>query len=126
MQYYESINVLETRNITLAGNQPNDDPVLQNKFIYQGGETPHKWANERVPLNDCLLRNVQKYQYIACIDIDEVIVPENESTWSDMMKRLEKQKDKVLQIMSKYSHTRIAFIESFSWFMGIQNDIFSG
>ena len=111
------------RNTTLAGNQPND-PVLQNKFIYQGPK-PRKRGNERLQVNDCLLRNVQKYKYIACIDIDEVIVPENESTWSDMMKRLEKQKDKVLWIMSEYSHTRIAFIESFSWFMGIQNDIFS-
>ena len=94
MQYYESLGVLEMRNITLAGDQPND-PVLQNKFLHQGKYLP-KLGNERLQLNDCLLRNVQKYKYIACIDIDEVIVPKNESTWSDMMKRLEKQsKDKV-------------------------------
>ena len=95
MQYYESLGVLEMKNITLAGNQPND-PVLQNKFIYQGPK-PRKRGNERLQVNDCLLRNVQKYKYIACIDIDEVIVPENESTWSAMMEQVDKQpKDKVL------------------------------
>ena len=60
------------RNTTLAGNQPND-PVLQNKFLHQGKYLP-KLGNERLQLNDCLLRNVQKYKYIACIDIDEIIV----------------------------------------------------
>ena len=101
MQYYESLGVLEMRNTTLAGNQPND-PVLQNKFLYQGPRPP-KLGNERLTLNDCLLRNVQKYKYIACIDIDEVIVPENESTWSDMMKRVEvekQSKDKVSIILN--------------------------
>ena len=89
------------KKITLAGNQPND-PVIQNKFIYQGPK-PRKHANERLQVNDCLLRNVQKYKYIAGIDIDEVIVPENDSTWSDMMERVKNQsKDKVLWVMSQH------------------------
>ena len=84
------------KNITLAGNQPND-PVIQNKFIYQGPK-PRKHGNERLQVNDCLLRNVQKYKYIACIDIDEIIVPQNESTWSEMMELVEKDKVDILNM----------------------------
>ena len=58
--------------ITLAGTQPND-PVLTNMFMYQS-PNPHKhlWGNERLSVNDCFLRNMQKYKYIANIDNDEV------------------------------------------------------
>ena len=84
------------RNITLAGDQPND-PVLQNKFIYESPK-PRKRGNERLQVNDCVLRNVQKYKYIACIDIDEIIVPQNESTWSEMMELVEKDKVDILNM----------------------------
>ena len=81
--------MLEMNLITLAGDQPND-PILTNMFIYQSLK-PHKRANERLQINDCFLRNMHKYKYIACIDIDEVIVPKNVSTWSEMMGMVEKQ-----------------------------------
>ena len=34
---------------------------------------------------------MQKYKYIANLDVDEIIVPKNMSTWSEMMKALLKQ-----------------------------------
>ena len=75
--------------ITLAGTQPND-PVLTNMFIYQGpNQFSRHSANERLSVNDCFLRNMQKYKYIANIDNDEVIVPQFVSTWSEMMKEVE-------------------------------------
>ena len=75
--------------ITLAGTQPND-PVLTNMFIYQSPNYFNRHsANERLSVNDCFLRNMQKYKYIANIDNDEVIVPQFVSTWSEMMKEVE-------------------------------------
>ena len=80
--------------ITLAGTQPND-PVLTNMFMYQS-PNPHKhlWGNERLSVNDCFLRNMQKYKYIANIDNDEVILPQYVSTWSKMIELIIKKKTK--------------------------------
>ena len=85
--------------ITLAGTQPND-PVLTNMFMFQRkmhkNTNNHLSGNERLSVNDCFLRNMQKYKYIANIDNDEVIVPQNVSTWSEMLKLVKKQaKNKV-------------------------------
>ena len=88
--------MLEITKITLAGTQPND-PVLTNMFIYQ---EPNQFgrhsANERLSVNDCFLRNMQKYKYIANIDIDEMIMPQNTTNWLEMMQYVEKlSRDKV-------------------------------
>ena len=84
--------------ITLAGSQPND-PILTNIFMYQSSN-PHKhlWANERVSVNDCYLRNMQKYKYIANIDNDEVIVPQGVSTWSKMIDLVKKKTKKKVKL----------------------------
>ena len=75
--------------ITLAGTQPND-PVLTNMFLYQSKNYfNHLHGNERLSVNDCFLRNMHKYKYIANLDNDEVIVPQFVSTWSEMMKEVE-------------------------------------
>ena len=89
--------------ITLAGTQPND-PVLTNMFMYQS-PNPHKhlWGNERLSVNDCFLRNMQKYKYIANIDNDEVIMPRTVSTWSKMIELIkENTKNKVKQFCFLY------------------------
>ena len=96
-EYYESLGVLEMREITLSGSQPND-PVETNKFLYQRENRNQKHANERLSINDCFLRNMQKYKYIACMDIDEIIVPKNVSNWSEMIELVEGQtKNKEVQ-----------------------------
>ena len=94
-RYYEALGVLEIRKTTLAGSQPNH-PILTNMFIYQ--EKPpndsypyeHIIGNEGLSVNDCFLRNMQKYKYIANIDNDEIIVPKKWTTLLEMMKVLEK------------------------------------
>lgn len=94
-EYYEAIGVLDIRKTTLAGSQPNH-PILTNMFTYQ--EKPpdvnhpfrHTVGNDGVSVNNCFLRNMQKYKYIANIDIDEIIVPQNWTTWLELMEELEK------------------------------------
>ena len=91
--------MLETRKITLAGSQPND-PILTNMFIFQKDAKNHLFNNihaiDRLSVNDCFLRNMQKYKYIANIDIDEIIIPQNMTNWLEMMQYVEKlSRDKV-------------------------------
>ena len=79
--------------MTLAGSQPND-PVLANMYLY--GHAPmehgpqHLWGNQRLSVNDCFLRNMHKYKYIANIDDDEIIMPQNATSWLEMMEVVEK------------------------------------
>ena len=95
--------MLETRKITLAGSQPND-PVLTNMYLLRenplakNGRFDHNLGIDRLSVNDCFLRNMQKYKYIANIDIDEVIVPRKILNWSQMMEFAEKISRKKVDI----------------------------
>ena len=118
--------------ITLAGTQPND-PVLTNMFMFQRkmhkNTYNHLSGNERLSVNDCFLRNMQKYKYIANIDNDEVIVPQNVSTWSEMLKLVKKQaKNKVtLDLCLVISILLICiFVDSAGRLVGVQNGLLSG
>merc|ERR1719431_168188 len=50
----------------------------------------HLWGNQRLSVNDCFLRNMHKYKYIANIDDDEIILPQNATSWPEMMEVVEK------------------------------------
>ena len=46
--------------------------VLQHLFLI--AKRNHKRQNELIPYNDCLYRNMYRYEYIALLDIDEELV----------------------------------------------------
>ena len=78
--------------ITLPDNQPND-PVLTNMWMYQRSD-PHLqlWRDEPVSVNDCFLKNIHNYKYIANIDNDEIIMS-NHSDWIELISELEDTTD---------------------------------
>ena len=88
--YYESLGVMEVTPTTLPDSQPTD-PVLANMFVYNGGHYDQKMRTEQISVNDCFLKNMNIYRYIVNFDVDEVIVPTNNtgSTWLEMMEVLE-------------------------------------
>ena len=108
LEYYESLGVLEMTRITLPGVQPND-PVLTNTFLYQNQE--NRAVIELLIFNDCFLRNMQKYRYIANIDDDEIFVPQNVSTWSEMIELIENKTPKVRILTKKKSSSFICKLE---------------
>merc|ERR1711910_123119 len=55
----------------------------------------NKRQNELIPYNDCLYKNMYRYEYIALLDIDEVIVPIKHKNWEDMMEEVIKTSLKV-------------------------------
>ena len=91
--YYESLGVLEVTYTTLPDTQPND-PVLTNQFMYEDwawNPNLQLWRNEPISVNDCFLKNMNMFRYIANFDSDEVIMPTNKTgpTWVQMIEVLE-------------------------------------
>jgi hypothetical protein len=92
LKYYEQEGKVQVSPLTLPGGQPNI-PGFQH--LYLSKKTSQKRQNELIPYNDCLYKNMYKYEFIALLDIDEVIMPKHEDdmTWHDLMVRvLEKSK----------------------------------
>merc|ERR1712241_89105 len=83
LNYYEDKGYVDLTPISLPGYQPNIQ-VLQH--LYLKSKTNNKRQNELIPYNDCLYRNMYRYEYIALLDIDEVIMPLKHTNWEDMMK----------------------------------------
>jgi hypothetical protein len=71
--------------ISLPGDQPNL-PGLRH--LYLKSKIINKRQNELIPYNDCLYRNLYSYDYIALLDTDEVIVPQDVSTWNELIEIL--------------------------------------
>ena len=83
LDYYSAQGLVDVTPISLPGYQPNL-PILQH--MYLKSKLWNKRHNELIPYNDCLYRNMYRYEYIALLDIDEVIVPLQHTNWGDMMK----------------------------------------
>ena len=78
---------------SLPDSQPNH-PVLTNLWMYKHND-PHLqlWRDEPISVNDCILRNIHKFQYIANIDNDEMIIPEKYKDWNEMLEGLGNETD---------------------------------
>jgi len=83
LDYYSAQGLVDVTPISLPGYQPNL-PILQH--MYLKSKLNNKRQNELIPYNDCLYRNMYRYEYIALLDIDEVIMPLKHTNWEDMMK----------------------------------------
>ncbi|XP_015115753.1 uncharacterized protein LOC107040257 [Diachasma alloeum] len=85
LDYYQELGRIEVTPLTLPGGQPNV-PAFQHMYLTK--KTNHKRQNELIPYNDCLYKHMYEYDYIALLDIDEVIMPANDTTWSELMRRV--------------------------------------
>lgn len=60
-------------------------------------ESLTQWLqNDLIPLNDCLYKHMNEYNYLIPLDIDEIIVPsrQEDKTWMDLMQRVLSKIDK--------------------------------
>jgi len=92
LDHSSSLGLVDVTPISLPGYQPNL-PVLQH--MYLKSKLNNKRQNELIPYNDCLYRNMYRYEYIALLDIDEVIMPIKHNNWADMMEEAVKSSLKV-------------------------------
>lgn len=82
LDHYEAQGAVHVTPLTLPGGQPN---VPGFQHLYLTKKVNHKRQNELIPYNDCLYRNLYTYEYIALLDIDEVIMPIEARNWRQLM-----------------------------------------
>lgn len=72
LDYYVKEGTVDLTKLYLPGPQPNS-ALLRHLYLHH--KVTHKRQNEVIPYNDCLYRNVHRYDKIVLLDIDEIIVP---------------------------------------------------
>merc|ERR1719309_936731 len=92
LEHYTAQGKVDVTPISLPGHQPNL-PVLQH--MYLKSKLNNKRQNELIPYNDCLYRNMYRYEYVALLDIDEVIMPIKHKNWAEMTEEVVKASLKV-------------------------------
>ncbi|KAI2809534.1 hypothetical protein BLOT_000683 [Blomia tropicalis] len=87
LNHYQRDGIVELTKITLPGNQPN---LPGFRHLYLKNKLTNKRQNELIPYNDCLYRNLYRFDYVALLDIDEVIMPLQHANWSDLMREVQR------------------------------------
>jgi len=111
LKYYEKINFATVVNITLPGDLPN---VQQNRTLFLKRNIWQKRRSELVSYNDCLYRNIYKYNFVIPIDIDEMIVPVKENTWQKALKNVFRRNPLLLKKYSSLSVPHVYFFEKWN------------
>lgn len=87
LEYYVKQGRVEVQKTKLPGGLPNI-PGLQHMYLKD--RLSKKRQLELIPYNDCFYRNMYRYEYIALLDIDEVIMPtEDIYDWHQLMQRVQ-------------------------------------
>ncbi|XP_049779911.1 uncharacterized protein LOC126176783 [Schistocerca cancellata] len=119
LRYYEGTGQVDVKPLTLPAFQPNVHPL---QHLYLTRKLVHKRQNEVIPYNDCLYRNMYKYDYIALLDTDEVIVPVKALDWHELMRSIESDATKTKQPDS-YNVRNVYFFDdakhAHGWFADI-------
>lgn len=87
LNYYAQRGIVELSPITLPGDQPN---LPEYQHLYLKTKLTAKRQNELIPYNDCLYRNLNSYEYLALLDIDEIIMPLKHRSWYELMHEVER------------------------------------
>lgn len=112
LDFYVRLGVVEVTKLTLPAGKPNI-PGLQHMYLSQ--RINQKRQHELIPYNDCLYKNMYRYEYLTLLDIDEVIMPKGDhmNGWSDMMKVIRGKAELTKEFYPSYNFRNIYFLESF-------------
>ncbi|XP_011647628.1 uncharacterized protein LOC105433852 [Pogonomyrmex barbatus] len=121
LRHYQHLGMVHVTPLTLPGGQPNV-PAFQHMYLTK--KTNHKRQNELIPYNDCLYKHMYEYEYIALLDVDEVIMPVKDTTWQELMRRV---LPKALQIRNEtrasYNVRNVYFLDDLLHSHGYFKDI---
>ncbi|KAK6634678.1 hypothetical protein RUM43_012079 [Polyplax serrata] len=121
LNYYEGKGMVSVTPLTLPGGQPNL-PVFQHLYLTK--RINYKRQNELIPYNDCLYKNLYTYEYVALLDVDEVIMPIKSMNWSDLMKVVLPKALKIKnETRASYNFRNVYFLDDLSHAHGWFKDI---
>ncbi len=72
LDYYVKEGTVDLTKYYLPGPQPNS-ALLRHLYLHY--KVTKKRQNEVIPYNDCLYRNIHRFDNIVLLDVDEMIVP---------------------------------------------------
>jgi hypothetical protein len=108
LKYYQEKKFIDVTELSLPGSQPNS-PEARRKYLKN--ETFERRRNEVIPYNDCMYRNMNTYQYVTLLDIDEVIMPLQHYTWSEMMEAFKKSTVESNETYGAFTFRNIYFLD---------------
>lgn len=121
LDHYQSLGKVHVTPLTLPGGQPNV-PAFQHMYLTK--KTNHKRQNELIPYNDCLYKHMYEYEYIALLDVDEVIMPVKDATWQGLMKRVLGKAFKIRnETRASYNVRNVYFLDDLLHSHGFFKDI---
>lgn len=104
LRYYEKLRKVELSPISLPGYQPNI-PSFYHKYLYDNMAS--KNFLEVMLFNDCFYRNMYEFEWLAVLDVDELIMPGGTAkTWSHIL-----QKIKTFSKFDEYSFRNVYFFD---------------
>ncbi|XP_018323544.1 uncharacterized protein LOC108735849 [Agrilus planipennis] len=120
LKHYQKEGKVDVTPINLAGGQPNG-PAFQHLYLTK--KTNHKRQNEVVPYNDCFYKHMYEYKYIALLDIDEVIMPVEGTSWKGLMDKVVRKGLKNNEEPASYNVRNVYFLDDLlhdhGWFKDI-------
>lgn len=121
LDHYQRLGKVHVTPLTLPGGQPNV-PAFQHMYLTK--KTNHKRQNELIPYNDCLYKHMYEYEYIALLDVDEVIMPVKDATWQGLMKRVLGKAFKIRnETRASYNVRNVYFLDDLLHSHGFFKDI---
>ncbi|TRY80378.1 hypothetical protein TCAL_06357 [Tigriopus californicus] len=90
LAFYERMKKVEVLQMEWAGSMPTSHTPLAQEWFYQN--VSWIYSNfEDYAHSDCFYRNLYTYKFVALIDIDELIMPAQHSTWQEVFQELKRQ-----------------------------------
>ncbi|XP_065340740.1 uncharacterized protein LOC135940028 [Cloeon dipterum] len=92
LDYYKAQGLVEVTKLALPGSAPNIPDLME---LYLSERTfDIQCPLELIQYTDCLLKNMNLFQFIVAVDIDEVILPLKVDNWYDLIYKVAIPKNK--------------------------------
>lgn len=86
LKFYQKEGFVQTPPLSLPGEQAN---IRRLYATVHNGLGEKFWPQELLELNDCLYRSIGRHEYLAILDIDEIIMPMIDDSWQTLLARTE-------------------------------------
>ena len=98
LQFLAMVKVLGAKIVTIYTLNIDQAALEKVTRLYPDFVDIVQWFNlngtmhyygQRISINDCIYRNMQRVKYLAMIDLDEMILPVSANRWPDMLASLD-------------------------------------